>query len=297
MELKQLSENVFYIPNTSNIGAVRVKEGVVLIDSGLDDDTAKKVLRLLEEMGLRLLSVINTHSHADHFGGNFYLKQKTGLTVYASENESGFIRNGLLEPFYLFSGADPLKELKVKFLAGKPSPVDYIIDRNENKISLHGVEFQILELPGHSPGQIGIGIEDVLFCGDSVFSPEVLERHKLPFCMDPGAQYDTLDLLDTLEYRIYIPGHGDPVSEIKLYTDAYRKIIHNIEEHSLELLLTKMNTPDFLAGLCTGFGVSLKSAQQYYLMNSVAMAYLSHLCSKGQVQHFIEENILYWKRT
>jgi glyoxylase-like metal-dependent hydrolase (beta-lactamase superfamily II) len=76
MELKKITERVYYIPNPANIGVVKDGEkSAILIDTGLDDDTGKKVLRLLEENNLFVKAIINTHSHADHCGGNRYIKK------------------------------------------------------------------------------------------------------------------------------------------------------------------------------------------------------------------------------
>jgi len=130
MELKKITELVYYIPNPANIGVVKDGEkSVILIDTGLDDDTGKKVLRLLEENGLFPKAIVNTHSHADHCGGNRYIKERTGATIYASEIESAIIQYPLLEPLYLFSGASPLRDLRNKFLMAQSSSVDHVIKK------------------------------------------------------------------------------------------------------------------------------------------------------------------------
>jgi hypothetical protein len=38
MEMKKVSNRVYYIPNPANIGVVKDGKSVILIDSGLDDD-------------------------------------------------------------------------------------------------------------------------------------------------------------------------------------------------------------------------------------------------------------------
>ncbi|MGC8940941.1 MAG: MBL fold metallo-hydrolase [Candidatus Nanoarchaeia archaeon] len=110
MELKKITEQVYYIPNPANIGVVKDGEkSAILIDSGLDDDTGRKILRLLEKNDLFVKAIVNTHSHADHCGGNRYIKEKTNAMIYAPEVESAIIQYPSLEPLYLFSGASPLK--------------------------------------------------------------------------------------------------------------------------------------------------------------------------------------------
>lgn len=74
-------------------------------------------------------AIVNTHSHADHCGGNRYIKERTGATIYASEIESAIIQYPLLEPLYLFSGASPLRDLRNKFLMAQSSSVDHVIKK------------------------------------------------------------------------------------------------------------------------------------------------------------------------
>ena len=63
----QLSDKVGYIPGGVNVGVIQNGNAVILIDTGLDKDNGKKILRLLHEHELTLKAIINTHSHADLF--------------------------------------------------------------------------------------------------------------------------------------------------------------------------------------------------------------------------------------
>ena len=76
-ELVKLNENDYYIDCPSKIGIVKVSDNeVILIDSGNDKDTAKKIYRILNENNWILKAIFNTHSHADHIGGNKFLQEK-----------------------------------------------------------------------------------------------------------------------------------------------------------------------------------------------------------------------------
>jgi glyoxylase-like metal-dependent hydrolase (beta-lactamase superfamily II) len=57
-----------------------------------------------------------THAHADHFGGVHHLIQQTGLKVYATRVEAAVMSGPILEPLYLFSGAQPPRELQHRLL-------------------------------------------------------------------------------------------------------------------------------------------------------------------------------------
>ena len=92
-ELIQVTENTYYIESPAKIGLVRTGgSDVVLIDSGNDKDAGRKVRQHLDAHGFRLKAIYNTHSNADHIGGNQYLQRQTGCAVYAPGVEAAFGR-------------------------------------------------------------------------------------------------------------------------------------------------------------------------------------------------------------
>ena len=115
-ELIQVSELCYYIQCPAKIGVVRTDgNNVVLIDSGNDKNAGKKALKILEQRNWRLQAVFNTHSHADHIGGNRFLQERTGCKIYAPGIERDFTCHPVLEPTFLYGGCPP-SELRHKFL-------------------------------------------------------------------------------------------------------------------------------------------------------------------------------------
>lgn len=98
-ELIQITDRAYYIQSPAKIGLVRLDDReVCLIDSGNDKDAGKKVRQLLDKNGWSLRAIYNTHSNADHIGGNKYLQAQTGCKVYAPGIEAAFTRYPVLEP-------------------------------------------------------------------------------------------------------------------------------------------------------------------------------------------------------
>ena len=74
-ELVQVAENTYYINSPSKVGIYRVNDGDVwLIDSGNDKDAGRKIQKIFDAQGWTLTAITNTHSNADHDGGNTLLQ-------------------------------------------------------------------------------------------------------------------------------------------------------------------------------------------------------------------------------
>jgi glyoxylase-like metal-dependent hydrolase (beta-lactamase superfamily II) len=78
MELKHIAGDTHYIPAPTNIGLYVRDQSVTLIDSGNDRDAGRKILKHIESKGWTLERIVNTHSNADHIGGNALLQRRTG---------------------------------------------------------------------------------------------------------------------------------------------------------------------------------------------------------------------------
>ena len=109
----------------------------------VDPGDAGPVLRALQASQLQLESILVTHHHADHTGGVDALRKATGATVYGPATER------IPAPF------QPLRE--------------------GDRVATLGLDFQVLDVPGHTAGHIAFYTPDMdgqplLFCGDTLFS-------------------------------------------------------------------------------------------------------------------------------
>ena len=83
-ELIQAKGGSYYMESPAKVGLVQLGgDRVCLIDSGSDKDAGRKVRQHLDAKGWHLTAIYNTHSNADHIGGNQYLQKQTGCAIYA----------------------------------------------------------------------------------------------------------------------------------------------------------------------------------------------------------------------
>jgi glyoxylase-like metal-dependent hydrolase (beta-lactamase superfamily II) len=102
LEKSKVGQVRFYIDCPAKIGIYRMPENrVALIDSGNDKDADRKILKILDANDWTLGFIVNTHSNADHIGGNKFLAGRTGCKVYANGAERAFCDFPILEPSFL----------------------------------------------------------------------------------------------------------------------------------------------------------------------------------------------------
>lgn len=295
MHLNKINESVYYIDSAVNMGLVVNNQGeALLIDTGIDESTGKKVLKLIQGAGFKLSGIMLTHSHADHCGGAPHLVKATGAGVYATGLEKGVIESPLWEPLYLFSGAYPPSPLLNKFFMAPGVAVDHTV--TPGAASAGGITVEIVDLAGHSPGQIGVAAGGVLFCADSVIAPEVVEKHGIPLNSHLARAMDTFDLLETRKDSLFIPAHGSPVSDLKPVVEANRSRVMETLSTILHLLDKPLTAEEILAGACSQRGISITNIGQQCLMNLTIMAYLAYLLEEGRIAVSYDSNRQFFTR-
>ncbi|HWP51023.1 MAG TPA: MBL fold metallo-hydrolase [Clostridia bacterium] len=290
-DLIQVGEKTCYIDCPAKMGLYLANSGsVYLIDSGNDKEAAKKALRHIEGNGWNLAGIINTHSNADHIGGNAFLQQKTGCKIISTGLENTFTKYPMLEPSFLYGGY-PCKALRNKFLmATSSAPTDDV----ETYLP-EGLDY--LRLRGHFFDMIGIKTpDDVYFLADCVFSQAIINKYHLAFIYDVAAFLQTLDMLEALNGRLYIPAHAEATEDIKPLAQLNRNKVYEIADRLLQICHTPACFEDILKAVFDTYSLTM-DFNQYVLVGSTVRSYLSYLYDKGSLMTEFSENRLLWRST
>ncbi len=288
-ELIQVSEHCYYIQSPAKIGLVRLDEtDVCLIDSGNDKDAGRKVRQLLDKNGWRLTAIYNTHSNADHIGGNQYLQKQTGCHIYAPGIECDFTRHPVLEPSFLYGGYPP-KELRHKFLMAQDSSAEEL---TEDKLP---EGFSMIPLPGHFFDMVGFRTpDDVVYLADCLSSRETLDKYQIGFIYDVGAYLDTLEKVKTMQAALFVPAHAEAVESIAQLAQYNIDKVNEIAEHILELCSSPLCFEQLLKKLFDDYGLTM-TFEQYVLVGSTVRSYLAWLKDTGRITADFDGNMLLWR--
>lgn len=177
--------HAFFDERTSTLSYVVFADGVaVVIDSVLDFDAASgrtwtesadAVADFLEERGLRVPYVLDTHAHADHLSALPYFKRRFGArSVIGAEIAT------VQEVFRdLFNLGDALATDGRQF--------DVLL-RDGDVLDAGPFSIEALHTPGHTPACLSYRIGDALFVGDTLFQPD----YGTARCDFPGGSAETL---------------------------------------------------------------------------------------------------------
>ena len=172
----------------------------VVIDPGLEPEL---ILEFLQQQGLRVAAILNTHGHADHIAGNDAVKSAfpDALLMIGSGDEP------------MLSDAD----LNLSAPFGMPvtsPPADRVL-REGDIVEIAGMRLEVLEIPGHSPGHVVFVVPRQ---PTMVFGGDVLFRGSVGRTDFPGGSSRQLvagirgKLFALPADTIVYPGHGLPTN-------------------------------------------------------------------------------------
>jgi hydroxyacylglutathione hydrolase len=176
------------------------RSDALVFDPGFDPES---ILAILSSQGRRPAAILNTHGHADHIAGNQAMKDAfPDVPLVIGRNEAFLLQ-------------DAEANLSAPFGLPIASPAaEQLVDDGE-RLSLAGFEFEVREIPGHSPGSV------VFLCAE--FDPPFVIGGDVLFAGSIGRTDlggDMPQLLDGIRTKlltlpnatVIYPGHGPPTT-------------------------------------------------------------------------------------
>jgi hydroxyacylglutathione hydrolase len=162
------SENTFVVFDET-------KEAVIIDPGCYSREEQKELSSFIEEKGLKVKLILNTHCHIDHVLGNNFAKEKYKAPLLLHKIEEAQLR--AVKNYAPVYGFDAYREAE---------PDQFVDERDV--IAFGNTQWRILFLPGHSPGHLGFYDvkEKVIFSGDVLF------EHSIGRTDLPGGNFDTL---------------------------------------------------------------------------------------------------------
>ncbi len=138
------------------IGCEKTGEGAV-VDPG---DEGGRIIKRLEDLGLKCKYIILTHGHADHIGALQEVREATGAKVLIHKQDADMLTNPALNLSMMLGLVMKFKE------------ADRLLEEGD-EIQVGEITFEVIHTPGHTPGGITLKTDDVLITGDTLFAGSV----------------------------------------------------------------------------------------------------------------------------
>ncbi|HXW00914.1 MAG TPA: MBL fold metallo-hydrolase [Anaerolineae bacterium] len=219
MAAKQIAPGVHAIPlGGVNAFLLETEDGLVLIDTGLPNSTAK-ILKAVQALGNQpgdIRHILITHCHWDHTGSLAELKQETGAPAYMHPTDAALLRAGeTMRPFQAGPGLVNgiiyrLFQLFLKSTPIAPLPIEYEVQDGEGLPWAGGL--RAIHAPGHTAGQLAFlwpHYGGVLFAADTANTVLGLRWH---FVYEDLAEAKrSLVRLGNLDFEVACFGHGGAI--------------------------------------------------------------------------------------
>ncbi|WP_231398514.1 MBL fold metallo-hydrolase [Conexibacter woesei] len=278
-----------------NAWALAAGDGIVLVDCGMHEPGSMGHLeRALAQVNLNLDLVrllVCTHAHSDHYGNAATIVERTGCELWMHPNHDHMLK-AARDPEAAFD-----RRIEVALQSGVPEEplrrysearrgtgfgIAGIIEPNRNLVP--GIEvhtdlgtWQVYETPGHAPSHVCLYQEErrILISGDHLLG-RVSLYYDYGYSPDPAGEFlHSLDLVQELDARLCLSGHGRTFTDVQAHINANRTLVRDRLARVEEVVRTEPGLtayeiiPEVYGAAITPFNAN------WWL--SETLAYLRHL--------------------
>ena len=228
-----------------NAWALAAGSGVVLVDTGAHEPGSLAQLELaLHQVRLTLEQVrlvVCTHAHADHFGQAAPIVERAGCELWLHPSHEHATR-ALRDPEHALAqrieiarqSGVPEAALALYAERSKDLPSFFAAWREPDHALVSGVEIETdlgvwraYETPGHAPSHVCLFQPErrVLISGDHLLG-RVSLYYDYGWTPDPVGEFlCSLDVVEGLDARLCVAGHGRPFTDVGAHIQANRELV------------------------------------------------------------------------
>lgn len=290
-----------------NAFALAAGDGIVLVDTGMHEPGSLGHLeRALQQCRLRLdhvRLVVCTHAHSDHYGQAATVIERAGCELWMHPNHEHMT----------LSAEDPdaavARRIEVARQSGVPEePLRrYAESRRGQGFGIAGLvephrqlvpgvvvdsdlgAWEVHETPGHAPSHVCLYQPDhrLLISGDHLLG-RVSLFYDFGWTPDPAGEFlRSLGVVEALDARLCLPGHGRTFADVQAHIDANRALV----EVRLERILQAVSDgapPSAFELLGQVYDEPLTPMTATWWLQET-LAYLRHLEVEGRLQRLSGE--------
>jgi glyoxylase-like metal-dependent hydrolase (beta-lactamase superfamily II) len=283
-----------------NAWAVAAGDGIVLVDTGMHEPGSMGHLeRALDQVGLKLEHVrllVCTHAHSDHYGEAATIVERTGCELWihpkyehvrlaATDYEAALERRIEIA---LQSGVppEPLEAYR-ESQRGRGIGIAGLVPPDRELVPGVVVEtdlgpWTVHETPGHAPSHVCLFQPErrLLISGDHLLG-RVSLYYDFGHTPDPAGEFlRSLDVVDALDARLCLPGHGRTFTDVRAHVEANRAAVRERLDRVREVVGNGAGPLTAYEAVPLVYGQPVTPMTANWWL-SETLAYLTHLEREG----------------
>ncbi len=300
-----------------NAWAIASGSGVVLIDTGYyEPGSLAQLERAMSQVNLRLEHVrlvACTHAHSDHWGQAGPIIDRAGCELWLHPNNAHATR----------AATDWQSVLAQRLEVGRQSGVPAAaLERYAERLAqqkadssgvarvmepdrplVDGVQIEtdlgpwtVYETPGHAPSHVCLYQPDhrLLISGDHVLG-RISLFYDYGWTPDPVGEFlSSLDVVDRLDARLGLSGHGKPFVDVPGHIVGSRRLAQGRLEATLSALDSEPKLAVAIASEVHGGEPLTETNASWFLQET--LCYLQHLEREGRVVREPDGDAVRWRR-
>ena len=263
---------------------------IIMLDTGWAKGEREGIDEFLEKNNFTVAGIICSHSHIDHIGNVSYLKGKYNSVVAMSAYEAMICSS--TTNLKLYYSSLTLSEI-AEHLGHMVCETDIMIFDRQDKVNICGIEFGIIQTPGHSPAHICIITPDnVGYLGDALISHDVMEGVKMPYAFILKEDLKSKERLYGLECAKYIVAHKG------IYDDIAKLISDNMDFYKdraarvYDVIEGAMTMEDIMKAVIKKWDISVKSMYKYAVVEKMLRSYVEYLNETGRIELILDNGFI-----
>jgi glyoxylase-like metal-dependent hydrolase (beta-lactamase superfamily II) len=297
-----------------NAWAIAAGSGIVLVDTGYHDSGSMAQLeRAMSQVNLRIEHVrlvAVTHAHSDHWGQAAPIIERAGCELWMHPNHEHATRTAGNPEAALAARLEigrqsgvpeaALQRYAERFPDGMPSGIAKVIEPDRPLVDGVQIEtdlgtWQVYETPGHAPSHVCLFQPErrILISGDHVLG-RISLYYDYGWTPDPAGEFlDSLDVVDVLDARLGLSGHGKPFVDVHGHIEGSRRLVRERLDAVLGALGDRPRTALEIAPAVYEDPLTARNASWQL---TETLSYLTHLERTGSVVRELEDETTRWRR-
>jgi glyoxylase-like metal-dependent hydrolase (beta-lactamase superfamily II) len=295
-----------------NAWAIAAGPGIVLVDTGMHEPGSLAQLeRALYQVNLRLEQVrqiVITHAHSDHWGQAAPIRERSGAPLWmhprhehatssASDPAAALARR--LEVARQSGVCDDVLRRYAERAKDFRSGIARVIEPDHELIPGVVIDtdlgpWTVHDTPGHAPSHVCLfqAQRRLLISGDHLLG-RISIYYDYGWTPDPAGEFlSSLDLVDRLDARLALSGHGRPFVDVHGHVEGNRTLVHERLEAVLAALTGEPRTPVEITPAVYGEPLTESNANWFLAQT---LCYLTHLELAGRIAREPDGDVERWR--